>query len=202
MKFSTSGLLLLNVILMLTSTSQAQGVPQEPKVSVAKGSVIVYNVKENKTSYQYTVTITKFSETEGVEFKWSTNEKPSRSGTTSMPFVSLTDGKNLMVKPVVGKEKLHEDQVRLFFSDDPLSTLVGAKTVDFSIDGKQNTFMYLATKAETDDYEYNGKKITVDYTGADAGDVYVGFVAVGDGNIMHSFRSKEMQFTLQSITTK
>ena len=202
MKFSKSRLLFLGIILILTSTGKAQGVPEEPKPTVAKGSVIVYTVKENKNTYQYTVTVTKFSEADGVEFKWTTNEKPARSGTTSMPFTNITEGKDLLVKPVTGKEKLGEDQVRLFFTDDLLVTLVGTKTVDFSIDGKQNTFMYLATKAETTDYDYNGKKITVDYTGADAGDVYVGFVAVGDGNIMHSFRSKEIQFTLQSITTK
>ncbi len=202
MKLTTSRLLLLSVTLLLTAITKAQGVPAEPKVTVAKGTVIVYNVKENKNTYQYTVTITKFSEADGVEFKWTTNEKPARSGTTSMPFNNINEGKNLMVKPVTGKEKLGEDQVRLFFTDDLLVTLIGNKTVDFSIDGKQNTFMYLATKAETTDYDYNGKKITVDYTSADAGDVYVGFVTVGDGNIMHSFRSKEMQFTLQSITTK
>jgi hypothetical protein len=202
MKISILKLTYLTVTLAFTSICQAQGVPEEPKPSIAKGSVIIYNVKENNNTYQYTATVTKFSEADGVEFKWTTNEKKARTGTTSMPFINLSECKNLLVKPVAGNEKLGEQQVRLFFSDDLLVTLVGNKTVDFSIDGKENTFMYLATKAETGEFEYNGKKITVDYTGADAGDTYVGFVPVGDSNIMHSFRSKEMQFTLQSISTK
>ena len=202
MNFKTSRGMLLTAALMLSALCHSQGVPVASKPVISKGSVILYNVKENKNSYTYTATITKFSQADGVEFRWTTSEKPSRSGTTSMPFSNITEGRNLMVTPVAGKEKLGEGQVRLFFNDDLLINLIGNKTVDFSIDGKENTFLYLATKAETEHFDYNGKRLTVDYTGADAGDVYVGFVSVGDGNIMHSFRSKDLQFTLQSISTK
>lgn len=202
MRSHTSRLLLLTVTLMLVKVCHAQGVPQDPKPTVVKGTVIIYDVKENKVSYQYTVTVNKYSETEGIAFNWSTNEKPARSGTTSMPFTNLTEGKNLMVKPVAGTEKLTGDQVRLFLLDDLLISLIGNKTVDLSIDGKENTFLYLATKAETTELDYNGKKITVDYTSGDAGDMSVGFIAVGSMELMHSFRSKDLQFTLRSINTK
>ncbi len=191
-------LTLLTVILSLNSICHAQGVP-EPVIK--KGSVIVYEVKERST-YQYTVTVTKFSEADGVELKWTTNEKSGRSGTTTMAFANLSDATKLLIKPVTGKEKLAEDQLRIFFSNDVVTTLVGKKNADIEIDGKENTFLFLATKDERAEIDYNGNKTSVDYTSGDAGDVSIGFTTIGDYQLVHTFKSKEISLTLKSITNK
>src|SRR4051812_31598300 len=138
MKFFNLPLASLTVLLALTSVCRAQ-TTVEP--IMGKGSVVVYDVKENKNSYQYTVTVSKFSEADGVELKWTTNERPARSGTTTMAFTNLDNATKLLVKPVAGKEKLGEDQLRVFFSNDIVVTLVGKKNADIEIDGKENTFL-------------------------------------------------------------
>lgn len=198
MKILVSKLTLLIVMLSLNSICHAQGVP-EP--SIKKGSVIVYEVKERST-YIYTITVTKFSEADGIELKWGTNEKSGRNGTTTMAFANLTDATKLLLKPVAGKEKLGEDHIRIFFTNNIVTNLVGNKNVDIEIDGKVNTFLYLATKDERADIEYNGSKSSVDYTSGDAGDVGIGFCTIGDYQLIHTFRSKDISFTLRSITTK
>ena len=182
-----------------TFVCNAQGVPGP---TIKKGSVITYDVKEGKSTYRYTVTIDKFSEATGISFHWATNEKPSRSGTTSMPFANLEDAKKLMVKPIPGNEKLTEDQLRVLFNNSVVVTLVGSKTVDIDVDGTAITFLYLATKDETADIDYNGSKTTVDHTSADGGDTRIGFITVGDYQLIHSFVSKDLRFTLLSISTK
>lgn len=170
--------------------------------NIGKGTVIVYEIRENKVSYHYSITVNKISETDGVEFQWKTDEKPSRSGTTSMKFSNLSDGNKLMIKPVTGKEILGEDQLRIFFNNDVVTGLVSNKSADFSIDGQNKTFLYLATKAENTTLEFNNKKVAVDYTSGDAGDIGIGFIYLGDYPIVDSYRSKEFNLTLRSVSTK
>jgi|GEM_PF-6351195 len=172
----------------------------EPKIE--KGSVIIYEVKENTTTYQYTVTVTKFSEADGVELKWKTNEKPARSGTTSMAFSALDDATRLKIKLVSGNEKLGKDQLRVFFSNDVVTNLVGNKYVYIAFDEKEDMFLYTAKKAETAEIDYGGKKIKVDYTSGDAGKTQIGFISIGDYQVVHTFMSKDLSFTLKSISGK
>jgi len=199
MKILNPRLAFLTVILTLGSVCRAQGVPAPV---IGKGSVIVYDVKENKVSYQYTVTVTKFSEADGIELKWTTNEKPAKSGTTAMAFTNLDNATKLKIKPVPGNEKLGEDQLRVLFSNDVVTTLVGKKFATIEIDGKEDMFLYLSAKAETETFNYNGEKVSVDFSYGDAGATQIGFVTIGDYQVVHTFRSKEFTFTLKSVTTK
>lgn len=199
MKIFVSRLAALSVILAFSLVCNAQGVPGP---LIAKGSIIVYDVKENKSSYQYTVTVAKFGEADGVELKWTTNEKSPRSGTTTMAFTNLDNATKLKIKLVPGKEKLDEDQLRIFFSNDIVVTLVGKKNADIDIDGKEDNFLYLATKDEKAEIDYNGSKTTVDYTSGDAGDVSVGFTTIGDYQVVNTYRSKDLSLTLKSINSK
>ena len=116
-----------------------------------------------------------------------------------MAFSNLSDAKKLLVKPIAGKEELDKDQIRIFFNNDVIVSLVGTRSADIEIDGKENSFLYLATKAETAEIDYGGQKTTMDYTSGDAGEVSIGFITIGNYQLMHTFRSKELLFTLRSI---
>lgn len=188
----------LFVLVVLASTSLYS---QPTKYNISKGTVLTYNIKESNNTYRYTATLTKFSETDGIEFKWQTNQQPASSGKCSMPFKNLSAAIKLLIKPVNGDETLGNDQLRFFFNSDQVGSLVVSKLLTIEIDGKSNDFLYIAQKAETQEVEYSGKKSSMDYISGDAGTVSIGFIEIGDYELVQSFRANDLKFDLLSITT-
>ena len=113
MRIKTYSLIGTIAILFAGMSSFAQDAAPEIK----KSTVLTYQVTENGDTYNYTVTITKFSETDGISADWKDNKKSPGKGSFQLPYDNTSAATELLVKPATGKETIGEDKSRIFISD-------------------------------------------------------------------------------------
>ena len=202
MKTFATPFCLFVVTLIATMPVLAQGaLIQDDHPAVGIGTVLTYNVKENRMSYNYIITITKFSEHDDIAFDWKTDEAIARYGHSSMNYNNLTTANSLLVKIGNSNEIIRNNESRIFLSEF-MTHDISDHLAAFTIDGNERNFLFVDMNYETKKVPVNNIPVSLrEHSGEDI-TYYIGVIDMKNARILGHYISPDLSIDLTAIDNK
>ncbi len=174
---------------------------QDDTPSLGQGTVLTYNVKENRKSFNYTVTITKFNEQGDIAFDWRTDEVAARKGHSSMRYDNLKSATSFLLNIKNGDETLGKDESRIFLTE-PMTQDISDHLAEFKIDGVTRNFIFVDMNVETKKVPVNNNTISLrEHSGEDV-TFYIGVIDMKNARVLGHYISLDLSIDLIAIDNK
>lgn len=186
--------------LFITSSVFAQAIREETP-TIDRGTVLTYNVKENRRSFNYIVTITQFNKQADIAFDWKTDETVPREGHTSMNYTNLNSATSLLVNIRGGNETLGNDESRIFLSN-TMTEHIRDHLSEFKVEGVAKSFLFVDLNYETKKIAYNDKQVDFRTHSGEDTHVYIDISDVGDLSLLSHYYFQDLELSLVDINNK